>query len=208
MAFASSRLSLSLVAAPVLLSLLVPLPAGADEITDQLDVAREAYEAGNLSQTVDELNYAIAQIQEQINASNVKLLPEPLEGWTAGEATSASGGLAALGGGTTMARSYSSSDGGTIEIQVIANSPLIQGMSMMLSNPMLMQMDPSTKPYRYKGSKGMIKHDAGSTDYQVSLMVSNSIMVQVEGSGLASKEPVIAYLKAMDLKAIKAAFAG
>jgi len=208
MAFAISRLSSSLLAAPALLVLLAPLPAGADEVTDQLDVAREAYEAGNLSQSVDELNYAISQIQEKLNSSYVKLLPEPLEGWTASEATSATGGLAALGGGTTMTRSYSSSDGGSVEIQVIANSPLIQGMSMMLSNPMLMQMDPSTKPYRYKGSKGMIKHAAGSSDYQISLMVGNSIMVQVEGSGLASKEPVIAYLKAMDLKAIKEAFAG
>ena len=196
----------TLSAAALLLSASTATPA--DDVTDQLDVAREAYEAGNLSQSVDELNYAIAQIQEQLNNSYVKLLPEPLAGWTAEAAAAQAGGMAILGGGTSMSRKYSNVSGGTVEIQVYANSPMIQGMSMMLSNPMLMQMDPSSKMYRYKGNKGVIKHAAGSSSYEISLLLKNTIMVQISGDGLADKAPVVDYLKAMDLDAIKEAFTG
>ena len=193
-------------AATALLS--APGLSAADDVTDQLDVAREAYEAGELRQSVDELNYAISQIQEQLSASYVKLLPEPLAGWTAGEAVSQAGGLAMLGGGTSLSRSYSRDDGGRIEIKMYANSPMAQGMSMMLSNPMLMQMDPSTKPYRYKGRKGMIKHDAGSTSYEITLMLKSNTLLQVSGDGLADKAAALDYVKAIDIKAVEEAFAG
>jgi len=190
------------------LLLAVSCVAVADEVTDQLDVAREAYEAGELRQSVDELNYAISQIQEQLSASYVKLLPEALAGWTAGEAVSQAGGLAMLGGGTSLSRSYSKDGGGNVEIKMYANSPMAQGMSMMLSNPMLMQMDPSTKPYRYKGRRGMIKHDAGSSSFEISMMLKNNILLQVSGSGIADKAAVVDYVKAIDIKAVEEAFAG
>ena len=180
----------------------------ADEVTDQLDVAREAYEAGNLSQSVDELNYAISQIQEMLSGEYAKLLPDALAGWTAGEAVSQAGGLAMLGGGTSMTRSYTKDSGGSVEIKVYANSPMAQGMSMMLQNPMLMQMDPSTKAYRYKGRRGMIKHDAGSTSYEITMMLKNNVLLQVSGQGLADKAPVVDYVKAVDFKAMEEAFAG
>jgi len=79
---------------------------------------------------------------------------------------------------------------------------------MMLSNPMLMQMDPSSKMYRYQGNRGVIKHDAGSGSYEISLLLKNNILLQLSGEGLADKGPLVEYLKAFDLKAVEAAFAG
>lgn len=205
MAYSAKRL----VAPLAVVSLLsAPAVSVADEVTDQLEVAREAYEAGNLSQSVDELNYAISQIQEKLSGEYAKLLPDALPGWTAGEAVSQAGGLAMLGGGTSMTRSYTKDSGGAVEIKAYGNSPMAQGMSMMLQNPMLMQMDPSTKAYRYKGRSGMIKHDSGSTSYEITLMLKNNVLLQVSGDGLADKAPVVDYLKAVDIKALEAAFAG
>ena len=55
-------------------------PALADEVTDQLDAARKAYESGDLRGAVDTLNFAVAKIQEQVTARLLLLLPEPLPG--------------------------------------------------------------------------------------------------------------------------------
>ena len=195
---------------PLLASALLSVSAisVADEVTDQLNVAREAYESGNLRQSVDELNYAIAQIQEKLNASYARLLPDALPGWSAGEAVSQAGALAMLDGGTNMNRSYTRDGGGSVEIKVFANSPVAQGMSMMLSNPVLMQLDPTTRAYRYQGRGGMIKHDAGSMSYEINMMLKNNILLQVSGDGLADKSAVVEYLKAVDFKALEEAFAG
>jgi hypothetical protein len=194
-----------LLAAAAMLS--VSVPTVADEVTDQIGVAQQAYEAGNLGQAVDELQYAVAQIQEKLKADYVKLLPEPLAGWTADEAIAQSGGMAALAGGSMMSRDYRKEGGSeTVSLQIMSGGAMTQAFSMMLSNPMFMQMDPSAKMYRLQGNRGLLKHDRGSKSWEISLMLRNGIMVQATGSGLADKGPVEAYLKAIDFKAVEEAF--
>lgn len=184
-----------------------PTLALADEVTDQLDVAKEAYEAGNLGQAVDELQYAIAQIQELQQRDLMKLLPEPLAGWAAEPATAQSGGLAALAGGTILSRDYRKDSGEGVSLQIMGNSPMTQALSMMLANPMMLQMDPGSKMYRLKGNKGLIKHDAGTHSWEISVILRNGTLIQSSGEGLADKGPAEAYLKAIDFKAVEAAFA-
>ncbi len=193
----------------LLLGLLLTLPmaATADEISDQITTAKTVYETGDLRKAVQELQYAMAQIQEQINDANTTLVPGPLPGWSAGETQSQSGGFAGMTG-TTISRDYSSETEESVSIQIMADSPLMQAMSMMLNNPMLMQMSPGTRMYRHQGHNGMIKHDAGSDSWEITLMMQGRILIQVSGQGLSSKQPVIDYLKAIDLKAVEAAFAG
>ena len=58
-------------------------PAAADEITDELDAARSAYDSGELRKAIQSLQVAVASIQEKINADLLKLLPKPLAGWQA-----------------------------------------------------------------------------------------------------------------------------
>ena len=179
----------------------------ADEVTEQIDIAKQAYEAGEYRQAVQELNYATAQIQELLNQQYTKLMPEPLSGWSGEEAQSQSAGMAMMGGGTKVSRRYRKEGSNeTVELQVMADSPLLQAMSMMLANPMMMQSDPSTKMYRLGRHRGMIKHRTNSDDWEISLLLAGRILVQSKGVGLSSKEPAEAYLKAMDLKAVEQAF--
>lgn len=194
--------------ATLALLLCAPTLTLADAITDQIGVAQEVYESGDLRKTVQELQYAIAQIQEQLNLANTKLMPEPLAGWSAEAAQSQSGGLAALGGGTTVSRSYGNDRGETVDIQIIADSPMLQAMTMMISNPMLMSMSPDTRMYRYKGHSGMIKQDASTGSWDLSILIRSRILVQVNGQGLKDKQVVEDYLKAIDLDAVEEAFAG
>ncbi len=194
----SLLLTAALAAAPVL---------SADEVTEQIDLGVQAYKGGELRQAVQELQYAIAQIQEVLNDQYTKLMPEPLAEWTADEPEAQSAGMAVMGGGTQVSRQYRKE--GTresVKIQLMADSPFLQAMSMMLSNPMMMQSDPSMKLYRLGKYRGMIKHQKDSKRWEISLMVANRILVQVSGEGLESKAPAEAYLEALDLQAVEKAF--
>ena len=183
-------------------------PASADEVTDQLNAARKAYESGELRSAVQTLQFAVASIQEKINLSLLELLPEPLEGWNADEPQAQSGGMAAMIAGTNLSRRYYRDDGAEVDISITADSPLLSMMTMMLSNPMLMQTDPGTRVYTHSGQRGMIKHEKDSDVWEISLMVGGKIMIQVTGRGIKDQEDVEAYLEAIDLAAIEKTFSG
>ena len=190
--------------AALLLTLLVS-SARADEVTDQFDTARKAYESGELRSAVQALNFAAARVQERINDQILKLLPEPLEGWEAEPAQSQSGGIAAMVAGTMMSRTYRRPDGAEVELNLIADSPMMAMMTMMMQTPMLMQASQDTRVYTNRGHQGMLQHEGGSNEWEISLMVGNRILVQSKGRGLADKKPVEDYLNALDLSAVQKA---
>lgn len=173
--------------------------ATADEIKDQINLGLEAYESKDYRLAIDELNYAVAQLQEKVDAENANLLPEPLEGWTATQVENSSSAMAMMGGGTNMSRSYQRGPE-TIEITLMSGSPMVAGMLGMMNNPMLLSSSPDTKPYRYKRIKGM-KKTAGE-EIEVTLSVLGQIMYQVTARG-SSEEAVEQYLDATDFQKIQ-----
>jgi hypothetical protein len=193
---------------PLALALAAALAAStaqADEITDQLDAARGAYESGDLRGAVDTLNFTVAAIQEKINQSLLKLLPEPIAGWQADPAQSEGGGLASMITGTTLSRRYFRDDGGEVTLRLMANSPMLPMLTMFLSSPFMMQADPATKPFSVKGQRGMIKQE-GDGGIEATLMIGNTILVQAQGYGSADQQAITAFLEALDLDAITRAF--
>lgn len=191
----AAALALTLVAAR--------LPA--DEVTDQLDTARRAYEAGELRSATRALNFATTRIQEQINDQLLKLLPEPMPGWEAEAAQSEVGGIAAMVAGTVISRTYRRADGAAVELRLMADSPMMAMMAMMVQTPLLMQASGEMRVYTYRGHQGMIQHTDGSDVWELNLMVGNRIMVQAKGSGIQDQKPVEDYLGALDLTGVQRA---
>ncbi|RTZ72538.1 MAG: hypothetical protein DSZ00_08135 [Gammaproteobacteria bacterium] len=175
-----------------------------DSVLEQIEAGVKAYKAGEYKQAITELNFAIAEIQSRIDEVAKQVLPDPLPGWKAEEAEAQS--MAMMGmGGTTISRSYYREDGeARVEIQIVADSPMIQMFAMMMTNPMMMQGDPSTKVFRHNGKRGLMKHEKNSREWEATLLLGNGrIMVQVNGSNLADDSAVMAYLDALDLKKIE-----
>lgn len=179
----------------------------ADEVTDQLDAAKASYEAGELRAAAETLSAAVETIRAQITAGLLTLFPPPLEGWTADEAQSQSGGLASMLTGTQLSRRYVREDGAEVSLSLMADSPMMPMLTMAISMPFMMQANEDLKTYSLKGERGMLEHTPGSQTYKVTLMVGSRLLVQGEGSGLADPGPVEQYLKALDLDAIQKALA-
>ncbi|MFB1486624.1 MULTISPECIES: hypothetical protein [unclassified Thiocapsa] len=179
--------------------------ASADEVTDQLDAAKQAYEAGELRTAAETLNSALEAIRTQITAELLKLFPSPLEGWTADEAQSQSGGLASMLTGTHLSRRYVRDDGAEVTLILMADSPMMPMLTMAISMPFMMQANEDLKSFSLKGERGMMEHTPGTQTYKVTLMVGNRLLVQGEGSGLTDAAPLEQYLQALDLEAIQSA---
>lgn len=180
--------------------------ARADEVSEQIEAAQQAYESGELRSAVDTLNFAVAKIQEQMTAKILELLPNPLDGWTADAAQSQTGGMAAMITGTTLSRRYTrEEDGAEITLNLMADSPMMPMLTMAMSMPFVMQSNQDMKTYSFKGHRGMVEHAADSSEYEITLMIGSRLVIQGEGSKLADIKPIEAYFEQLDLDAIQAA---
>lgn len=179
----------------------------ADEVTDQLDTAKQAYEAGELRTAAETLNGAVEAIRAQITAGLLSLFPPPLDGWVADEAQSQSGGLASMLTGTHLSRRYVREDNAEVTLTLMADSPMMPMLTMAISMPFMMQANEDLKSFSLKGERGMMEHTPGSQSYKVTLMVGSRLLVQGEGSGLTEAAPLEQYLNALDLEAIQNALA-
>jgi hypothetical protein len=184
----------------ILATLLGVAPALADPVTDQIDAAKRAYEAGDERVAMQALEFAVAQIRDQLEAAQLALLPPPLPGWTAEDPVSDTGGIAAIITGTNLMRAYRREDGATVSISITADSPLLSMLTTM------MQANPAATPYTRGGYRGVIEvHEDGTS--RLLILVGTRIQVQVEGSGV-DQQTLEAYLDAVQLDRLEKALLG
>ena len=190
--FVATAFSLSL--------LLGSYPLYADDVTDQIDEAVKAYEKEDYNTAITALDSASTLIRQKKGEMVSKLLPEPLDGWEAGESKSSAAAAGMFGGGISAERRYTRKADGKVEtvtISITTDSPLMQSMGMMFSNPMFMGQD--NKLIVINGEKTI----ANERDNSLTSMVANKVMVKVDGDKKVPSEVLKDYFKSIDFKAIK-----
>ncbi|MEM7734034.1 MAG: hypothetical protein AAF280_14800, partial [Pseudomonadota bacterium] len=101
--------------------------AEADDITEALQSAIEAYEEGDTQYALEELDYAKQLLQALKTDALVEFLPEAPDGWS----REVNAGLAFMGGSTGAEATYDG-DGQSITITVMADNPMVAGMAGMI----------------------------------------------------------------------------
>jgi len=165
-------------------------PSLADEVTDTLSSALQAYEDGDIEYAIEELDYARQLLQEMSSQELTAFLPAAPDGWT--REISEDGmntGLAFLGGGVGAQAEYTD---GTDEVSltIMADNPMVAGFGPMIANAGLMGM----KMYRVGREKFFINDD------ELIALIDNRILIQAEG---AAPEVMIAILEQIDFKGLE-----
>jgi hypothetical protein len=178
----------------------VTAPAFADDVTDSINEALDAYKEAEYSAAVESLNYATQLINQKKGASLSSLLPEPLDGWTAKSSNSKAMGAAMFGGGITAERKYVKGKN-NVSIEIVADSPLLQSMMMMFTNPMYATSDGS-KLEKIKRQKAIVKFNPDTNRGDIKIVVAKRFMVTVKGNK-TTLDDLKAYAKAIDYKKLK-----
>jgi len=193
----------------VILGLMGMAGARADEISDTIERAKTLYQEGKYSEASSELQFVVGQIQNLQAEQLKKLLPDPLAGWTAEEATASTAPMGFFGGGVSASKTYNKEDTGeSIEIQIITQSPLLQTVMMWLTNPMMLAAEPNAKLVRVKGEKAVEKFSAQDKEGELSLILEGKTLITVTGSEISDKNILYKYMEKMDFGAIKKTIAG
>jgi hypothetical protein len=171
-------------------------PIRADDVTDGLDAAKTAYESGKFSEAIQSIDYAGQLIRQKKGEAVAKLLPAAPEGWTAEDSESDSQAAAVLGGMVSAKRTYRRESGGSVTIQIQSDSPILQSLGMMFSNPILLASS-GAKLENIKGQKCAVTYKASNKGGDVKSIVDGRYLVSIEGSEL-SRDDLMVFAKAFD----------
>jgi len=173
----------------------------ADDVEDAVKEGLAYYQSGDFSNAAGSLEYAAQLIRQKKGGEMESLLPQPLAGWTAEESSTQAMGAAMFGGGVTVERSYTKGDS-RVTVQFLTDSPMLQGMMMMLTNPVIATAD-GGKLEKIKGQKALVKYNTGAKQGEITLVVVNKILVLVEGRNV-SKADLTGYAAAVDYQKMAA----
>ena len=169
----------------------------ADDVTDSIQEASEAYAKGDHAKALEGLNYAVQLIQQAKAQGLEALLPQALAGWTAEKAESAAVGAAMFGGGITVDRRYTKGDS-TINIQIVTDSPMLQGMLALFTNPMFATSS-GGKLEKVAGQKAISTYNATNQGGDYQFVIANKYMVTVKGQKVTEAD-MKAYAEGIDFK--------
>lgn len=193
----SVSLPAMIAAAVFVLASLIPGHALADDVTDSIHEALKQYQNGEFADAIQSLDYASQLIRQKKGGQLEAFLPEPLPGWKGEEAKSQALGSAMFGGGVTSERSYVKGDS-RVEVKIITDSPMMQGIIMMFSNPMLATSD-GGKLEKIKGEKAIVKYSAESKDGTINIVISGRFLITIEGSDVV-RQDLIGFAEGIDFK--------
>lgn len=176
-------------------------PVHADEVEDAVKEAMEYYKDGDFSSAAGSLDYAAQLIRQKKGGELESFLPQALSGWTAQDASSQAMGAAMFGGGVSAERTFTKGSS-NVTVQLITDSPMLQGMMMMFTNPMIAASD-GGKLEKINGQKAIVKYTAGNRQGDIKIMVANRFLVMVEGQDV-TKDDLKAYSGAIDFKKMAA----
>lgn len=167
--------------------------ARADDVSDAISEASKAYSAGDLSAAKQSLDLAGQLVAQKQADALAQLLPEPPSGWTAQAVDTSSGVAGFLGGGLIIKRAYERGEK-TVELQLMANSPILGSMAPLFSN--VQMLGGMGKVFRQKGRVAVLTNDG-----EIQL-VAGKTFVTLTGSGADADKRAI--LDLIDLDAIEA----
>ena len=170
--------------------------ARADDVTDQINEALKAYQNHDAQTALAALD-AAANLLRQARAESFKaLLPAAPSGWTADDGEATAVGAAMLGGGTTASRKYHNGDQ-QVDVQIMANSPMLQGMAALIGSPFAAAT--GMKTVVVAGRRLSYAPDENS----YITLVGNKVIVKVTGNKGVADAVLKSFIGAIDFAAIE-----
>jgi hypothetical protein len=184
--------ALVVTAAVAAFTLAQPDTARADEVEESIQAALEAYQAGDVAMAKEELDFASQLLSQMKAAGLADFLPAPLPGWDREDAETQAMGAAMMGGGLSASAVYTSGDK-RLNIEMLADNPMVTAMAGMFGNTATMGAMGTVR--RINRQKVVITNDG-----ELQTLVNNRILIQMNGS--APTEDMEAYFAEIDIEGL------
>ena len=178
------------IAIPALLVCTLGAPAHADEISDTIQSALDAYNDGDVQFATEELAFAQQLLRAMKTEGLSGFLPDAPDGWTRTVDTEMSAGMGMMGGGVGAEAEYSNGTD-SFTITLMADNPMVTAMSGMFGNAAVMAA--MGKMVRV-GRQKFIDQNG-----ELSTLVDNRVLIQASG---AAADVMVPVLETIDYRAL------
>ncbi len=199
----------------LLLSFLSFRSIGQEQFQAFVKEAQDYYAQKNYKQAQLSLQDAINELNTLMSGQLASVLPTEINGLKAVQDGSSSSGMGMMGGGMTINQRYEnpSKKENSADVTILANSPMLQAMSMYLNNPSMMGQ--GYKSVRVGTQRAILKNemednydDNGnskqirSTELQIPL---TSTLITINMKGFASEQDELAFANKLGIDKLKTA---
>jgi hypothetical protein len=166
-----------------------------------IDAARQWWRENKLLQALDELDSAQVSITRQLGQAYAPTLPPPPPGWTVDPPNPQR--QETMGGGVAAMRDYRQTSGqpapaqgqGQMNARIVVDSLAVDSMKPLFA-PQLPQGVPATvRKVRINDNDAVVALDPQRRAGEVSVILGNRLLLQIEGLNVASAEPMLAAMR-------------
>lgn len=173
--------------------------AKADGVTDQMDRAKQAYSQGKLSNAAQELQKALAAVQNKMAGDFLKVLPAAPQGWTTDQPEVQ--GLGMSSGGFSITNTFTKGDQG-ITVSLVLDDPATEAaLAGLLAAQGLDQA--GSRKIKIGEDTALLHWDAEEKAGEVMMVPGSRALLQVEGSGMDKPDILVDVLKAFNISQLK-----
>jgi hypothetical protein len=155
------------------------LIANAQEVTASLSSAKSAYQSKNLEETRFALENALKEVNMEIGKQSLALLPLSIGPLKADPKNDDVSGMAMMFAGLNVMRNYTN-ETENATLTIITDSPMIAGISAILTMPAMMLNNDEQKVVKIAGYKSLIQKNKDENDkivgYSLQVPFNNSLL--------------------------------
>jgi len=201
---------------PLAISLLIVSTSYAEDIkgeaVDSLETARTFVEKGNYNKAIEEINYALAKINELTAEGLIKFIPEPPPGFTLDNKQSqGTGSGAAIAGNAGATASYSNSAGAGINLNIAIGGMTGKMASLAAFSQMFAGIAPAgdasqSKKIRVQGYTGTEMFNGQDRSGTITFQIGAKTSVTIEGNNINSPDVLKLLAKNIDLAGLEESY--
>jgi hypothetical protein len=180
-------------------------PAAGQPAIAFIDKARQLWRENRLLQAMDELDAATVSIARQLGQAYAPSLPPAPQGWSVAPADPQR--LAALGSGVATVREYrpagapaaqpGAQGAGPAQMvaRIVIDRGAIEAMQPLFAPQLPQGVAPTVRKTRINDQDAVVAYDPQRKAGEVSMLVGNRLLLQVEGLDVANAEPMLAVMR-------------
>ncbi len=184
-----------------------------EEAIDSLTTAQTFVKDGNYNKAIEEINYALAKINELTAEELLKFIPNPPEGFELinKQSQGVGTGASSIAGNAGATANYSHSNGATINLNIAIGGMTGKMASLAALGTIFAGLSQETgtgqtRQVRVKGYTGTEVSNTNEKSGTLTFQVGDKASVTIEGSGIDSVEILMQLAKNINLPGIEKSF--
>jgi len=179
------------------LTLLAVPAVAAEDVPALIEAGRQFYQKGDIARAAHQLETALADLQDRLGRGLSADMPPVPAGWQGEDAEIQ--GLGAVGGGVSVTRAYTKGDA-SLNASIILDNPAVESAVALFANP---AVDPTLRRVKVGSEDALVRWDSAGGSGEITLVVSNRVLLQIEGDNLVAGEVLTDLAKGFNVAGIR-----